>query len=170
MDHKLRPPRHNLNSMTELREKSWLTLNFRHVCVSAPRALALTPTWRNVAISWRESSCYSCIMILTVLLVCGVMCGQWNWMQLRLRLWSPGHVQFISSQPHWLWTNCAEGVCWPCYIGCVVWCWDYLWEASCFRAAAQRLFIFRKSWQVFLDGSHLLRSFKCFVLPVSSVT
>ena len=26
MDHKLRPPRHNLNSMTQLRDKSWLTL------------------------------------------------------------------------------------------------------------------------------------------------
>ena len=34
------------------------------------------------------------------------------------------------------------------------------------RAAAQRLRIMRKSWQVFLDRSLLLRSFKSFVLPV----
>ena len=43
MDHKLRPPRHNLNSMTQLRDKSWLTLNLRHVWESAPRVARSCP-------------------------------------------------------------------------------------------------------------------------------
>ena len=103
-------------------------------------------------------------------MVFGVTCGEWNWMWVRLKLWwSPGHAHNSSPvNPINSGWNCTERDCWPCYIGCYVWCLDdfvkYLRSVS--RAAAHMLGILRKSWQVFHDWLLLLRSCWSFVLPV----
>ena len=64
-------------------------------------------------------------------LVSGVTFGEWNWMRVRLRLWSsPGNVQFIPGYSINYWRNCAERAWWPRHVQSDIWFKDGIWEAS----------------------------------------
>ena len=89
-------------------------------------------------------------------LVSGVICGGWNWMRVRLRLWQSPGLQIVTMHPQSAALTMVE-LCWvesdDLVILGVTFDSKMTFEKhlhSVSRAAPQRFGIFRKSWQVFL--------------------
>ena len=109
--------------------------------------------------------------MILAMFVSGVTFAEWNWMQVRLRLWlSPGHAPCICSHTTNYWWNCVEGVWWPCYICSIVTQSPRWLLRSIFthipEQLLKRLDILKKSCWVFQDRLPLWGCFRDFVLYI----